>query len=395
MSTAQDPKPREKRPTRIKGLFFILLVAFIVAALTLAALTRRSEEGPLVATATPEALPVSVETVRLSDTVSLEESFSGLVLARRTSQLGFSGSGRISKITVDVGDRVKAGQKLAELDTRDLQANLAAAQANTVEAEANYKLAASVVARQRTLFEKGHVSPQRVEEVEAQADAAIARIEAAKARADTIRVAIDLAAIRAPFEGTITNRMADEGAIAMPGAPMLELVEARKLEARIGLPARTANLLEIGQAYTLTSDRGPVEVKLRTVTGVIDQNLRTVMTVFDIKNANQIDAGAVVRISLPKTLDERGFWVPVSALSESSRGLWSLSVAEAVPTGWIANPRLVEVVHTDGARAFVRGTVRDGERYIVTGLSRLVPGQRVQPISPAALSDVSGEGSGG
>jgi len=381
--TVQD---REKRPTFGKGMFFILLIGVIVTLLVVAALTRRSAEGPLVPTNAPEALSVSVESAALSDTLVIDESFSGLVQARRTSQLGFSGGGRISRLNVDVGDQVRVGQTLAQLDTRDLRANLAAAQASVAEAEANFELAETTVKRQRTLFEKGHVARQRVDEAEAQAAAAAARIEAAKAQADTIRVAIDLSSIRAPFAGMITNRMVDEGAIATPGAPMLELVETLELEARIGLPSGVAARLEIGELYPLVSDRGTAQAELRAVTGVIDQSLRTVMTIFKIQEPDAVDAGAVVRIALPRTLDERGFWAPVSALSESSRGLWSLYVVEAEGSGWIAQPRLVEIVHTEGDRAYVRGTVREGERYILTGLSRLVPGQSVKPVSGALSS---------
>jgi len=279
MSEPLSIEPREKRPTFLKGLIFIVIIAVIVSVLTLAALTRRSADGPLVATDAPEALSVMVEQVELTEKLELEESFSGLILARRTSQLGFSGSGRISDIRVDIGQMVKQNQLLAKLDTRSLEANLSAARATITEAEANYELAAATVSRQRTLFQKGHVAQQRVDEAEAQANAAAARIQAAKAQADTIQVSIDLSSIRAPFNGVITGRMVDEGAIAVPGMVLLELVESQKLEARIGLPSIAANVLEEGKTYALQSDRGPVNAVLRARTGIIDQNLRTVMTV--------------------------------------------------------------------------------------------------------------------
>lgn len=390
MSQDQTIPTREKKPTLLKGVMFIVLIIVIMAILALAALTRRSVEGPLVVTSAPEALAVSVMEADLSETLDIEESFSGLIVARRTSQLGFAGSGRIANIRVDVGDRVAVGQTLAQLDTRDLKANLASAEASIAEAEANYTLAQAIVTRQRTLFEKGHVAPQRVEEAEAQAAAASARAQATKAQADMIRVGIDLSSVRAPFAGMITNRMADEGAIAVPGMAMLELVESEKLEARIGLPSRAANLLEIGQTYTLISDRGDMSATLRARTGVIDQNLRTVMSVFDVDDPTRVDTGAVVRLALPRKIDERGFWVPISALSEASRGLWALYVVEAADRGSTAKPRLVEIVHTDGDRAYVRGTVRAGERFIIDGLSRLVPGQAVQPTLVSVQSSALG-----
>lgn len=381
---------REKKPTFLKGLAFIVLLAIVSAGLMFLALTRRSVDGPLIPENTPAAISVQVEEVQLADALTLEEAFSGIVSARRTSQLGFSGSGRVTRIRADVGDAVNAGEVLAQLDTRDLRASLAAAEATIAEAEANYALADNTVERQRTLFERGHVAQQRVDEAEAQAGASQARIEAAKARADALRVAIDLSTIRAPYAGTITVRMMDEGAIATPGMAMLEIVEAGQLEARIGVPSTVAANMDIGEVYTLTSDRGPVEAKLRAKTGVIDQSLRTMSTVFDIVDASAVDAGAVVRLAMPREIAERGFWAPVSALAESSRGLWSMYVAEPVGTGYEARPRLVEVVHSDGDRVFVRGTLNDGERYIAGGIARLVPGQRVEPRLVSSAINTSG-----
>lgn len=383
---------REKRPTFLKGLAFLIILVVLSSLLLLAALTRRSSEGPLVATSAPAPISVQVETVNFSGTLALEETFSGIVQPRRTSQLGFSGGGRIASIGVDVGDRVRAGQSLARLDTRDLEANLAAAEATISETQANYALARTTVNRQQKLFERGHVAQQRVDEAEASASAAAARIEAARAQADTLRVTIDLATIRAPYSGTVTNRMADEGAIASPGMIMLEIVETGVLEARIGLPAKSAAELQIGSIYELVSDRGPVAARLRADTGVIDQNRRTITTVFDIMEPENVASGAVVRLPLMRDISERGFWAPVSALSEAQRGLWSIYVIEPVDGGWEARPRLVEIVHSDAARAFVRGTVQDGEQFITDGLQRLVPDQRVIPSTAASARNQEREG---
>lgn len=385
---------REKRPTAAKGGLFLIGLFVLIGLLALIALTQRSSEGPFIPEAAPEALRVTVIPAQLQETLTLEESFSGLVVARRTSQLGFAAGGRVTGVDVDVGDRVQAGQPLGRLDPRDLQAQLAAAEASMAEARANYQLSRTVVERQTKLFERGHVAQQRVDEATAQASAAAARIEAANAQADALRVAIDLSVIRAPFAGTVTNRMIDEGAIAIPGAPILELVEDGKLEARIGLPAPSVSDLIAGQRVELISDRGPVAAKLRSSTGVVDQTQRTVMVIFDIISPEDVSTGAIVRLSLDRTVQERGIWLPVSALTESARGLWSVYVAAPANDGWTAQPQLVEIVQTEGDRVFARGTVRDGDKIIIDGLGRLVPSQPVQPVeqAPSLASTLQGEG---
>lgn len=383
---------REPKPTALKGLLFLFVLIVIGALLALFVLQQRSAEGPLVPTAAPEPLSVDVIEVSLQDSFTIDEQFTGIVTPRRTSQLGFPTGGRIERLRGDVGSRVATGRVLAELDTRGLKAQLASAEALVAEAEAGYELAKVTVDRQAALAEKGHVSQQRVDEAQAQANTSKARIAAAQASADTLKVQIDLARITAPFSGTITARMADEGAIAAPGVPIFELVESGRLEARIGLTEELAARLETGQVYRLDTARGEVEAKLRAKTGVIDAGQRTMATIFDIQDASAVASGAVVRIALEQEIDERGLWLPTVSLAEAQRGLWSVYLARKTDEGWTAEPGIVEIVHSAGDKAYVRGAIRDGDMLILDGLQRVTPGQPVTPVkvdkaSAAAMAD--------
>ena len=370
---------KEPRPSLLKGFFFLLVIAAAVAGLAAFVLSQRSDDGPLVITEEPTPLSVDVVQANLQASLDLDEKFTGIVAAKRTSQLGFQSGGRIAALNVDIGDRVTEGQTLAVLDTRSLRSQLSSAEAQVAEAIANHSLAMSTVQRQQTLLEKGHVAEQRVDEAVAQASTARARIDAAEAQAQSLRVQIDLSRITAPFPGVITERMYDEGAIASPGAPVFELVETSALEARIGLPSVLASDLEIGGVYSLEGDRGPVDARLRSVTGVINAGQRTVASVFDILDPEAVSVGAVVRLQMARQVSESGLWVPVTALSEGQRGLWSLYIARQEADGWRVRPGLVEIIQSEGDRAYVRGAVSDGDHIIVDGLQRIAPGQRVIP----------------
>ncbi len=383
-----EPGHREPRPSFAKGLLFVAVIAVVVALLAVFVLSQRSSQGPLVITEEPTPLGVDVVIADVQDSLSLDEQFTGIVQPRRTSDLGFASSGRISVLRADVGDRVTEGQVLAVLDTRALRAQLASAEAQVNEARAAHALAMNTVERQQTLLERGHVSQQRVDEASAQAATSEARIEAAKAQADTLRVQIDLSSITAPYGGVITERRFDEGAIAPSGAPVFELVETGVLEARIGLPAALAADLTPGEIYSLTGDRGPVDARLRNVTGVIEAGQRTVTSVFEIVSPEDVSAGAVVRLGMKRDVAESGLWLPVSALSEGQRGLWEIYVAAPEEEGWTARPGLVEVIQSEGDVAFVRGAVTDGDRVIVDGLQRVTPGQKV---SPRLVQDLAGQ----
>lgn len=382
---------RDVRPTWLKGIAFLVILGLATGGLVYGAFAMRSKEGPKVAVAAPEPLTVEVADIEVATTFELEEGYAGLATASRTSQLGFSSGGRIDAINVRVGDRVTAGATLAKLDIRALGAQLASANAVVEEARASHRLALDTVERQRTLRQQGHVSSQRVDEAEAQAATAAARIEAARAQADTLRVQIDLARITAPYDGVITNRFADEGAIAGPGLPLLEVVETGKLEARIGVPSAAVSSLEPGKEYMLQSDAGAVPATLRSVTGVVSTSQRTVAAVFDFTQPDAIPAGCVVRLNLPRTIEEGGFWVPLKALTSASRGLWTIYVAVPSGSGTRAEGRLVEMIYSTGDRAYVRGPMKPNDRVIIDGLHRITPGVPVTPIqSQRAAADHDG-----
>ena len=387
-STTPDSVERRSsgaNPTFGKALVFLMVLALIGAGIAAFIISQRSAIGPLVAEARPDAISVKVDQIELSESYASRESFSGLATPRRTSTLGFQSGGRIDLITVDTGSKVTRGKTLARLDTRALRAQLLAAEAGIEEARAGRDLAQNNVARQNALFEKGHVAEQRVDEAQAQVDTATARINAAKSQADTLRVQIDLARITAPFNGVVTQRYVDEGSIAAPGTPVLELVETGLLEARIGLPAKEAALLKVGDEYVLDTPAGSVDATLRAVTGVIDANARTMTTVFDIRG-EAVPAGSIVRLALDNTVEERGVWVPVGALTEGNRGLWSVYVAEESNGSWTAQRRPVEIVQAGADRAYVRGALASGDKVILEGITRLSPGIPVTPID-AKLAD--------
>ncbi len=397
MSTTPETEQsmqHEHKPTAWKGGIFLLVVLAIAALLGLFVLQQRSAEGPLVVTDKPVPLRVETVTLTLQEAFTIDEKFTGLTVPGRTSQLGFSSGGRVDQLRVDIGSRVNKGDRLAALDTRALRAQLQSAEAMVKEAEAAHTLALATVERQVTLAAQGHVSEQRVDEAVAQSNSAKARIDAARANADLLKVQIDLARIDAPYAGTITQRFLDEGAIANPGQPIFELIEAGTMEARIGLPVTLADTLVEGDVYAFKSGEIDLIGTLRAKTGIIDTGNRSVMTVFDLEANEQVAAGAVVRLALKQTIDERGFWIPLSALTEKERGLWAVYVARKDGNVWTAEPGTIEIIHAEGEQVYARGALREGDRVISNGLQRLTPGQLVIPIASSTQSAAS-KSSGG
>ena len=87
--------------------------------------------------------------------------------------------------------------------------------------------------------------------------------------------------------------------------------------------------------------------------------------------------GDLASLELAQTIEDPGFWLPLSSLTESSRGLWSCYAAEPAEDGYQLARRELELLHQTETHAFVRGTLRDDELVVLEGLHRLTPGMPV------------------
>lgn len=115
----------------------------------------------------------------------------------------------------------------------------------------------------------------------------------------------------------------------------------------------------------------------------LDTATTTLTVVLQLQEALPAVPGQVVNLPLQQTLSSQGYWLPSTALVGAEEGLWTCYVlgkqaAHPSQEAFRVEPRSLEVLHSDGDRAFVRGTLRPGERVIVAGLHRVAPGQWVR-----------------
>ena len=314
--------------------------------------------------------------------------YSGTAVAQKASELGFKQGGEIRELAVDVGDRVEKGAVLARLDSQSLQAAVNAAvadvsfaQASLAAQKADTQLAQETELRYRNLKQGGHVSAQVYDETRLALSAKQAQLKvaiAAKAKALAARNAADImlreSRIVAPFAGVIQHRHRDEGSQIASGQSVFRLVADEKLEAHVGVPAAVAMEMNVEKSYQVRWNQTLFPAQLRAIPPEIDQATRTMTAVFELENA-AIPLGAVVELQLVQKIESPGFWIPLSALTESDRGLWGVYV---INNDSVVERHLVEVVHTESERAFVRGTLSADDRVIRTGVQRIVPGQRVE-----------------
>jgi len=332
-------------------------------------------------------LVVSTITAQPSASYGSSRVYAGQTVASRASQLGFKRGGEIDQIHVDLGQRVEAGAPLARLDQQSLLANLRQAEADVELALANVKaleaqtrLALNTSRRIEELHGRGHVSEQGLDEAKLTAVARAAELNVAKANLqrsrairDAAQVAVDESVITAPFAGIIQNRYVDEGAQVQSAQPVLRLIEDGIAEAHVGLPDHTVASLTQQNRHRLKLGNRQINGTLVGVLPEVDATSRTQTAVFRIEE-DVIPIGAVVELILQDQVSGNGFWLPVSSLIARDRGLWGVYV---VNTDSLIERRLVEIIHTEAERAFVRGTLNQGDRVVDTGVQRLVPGQKV------------------
>jgi membrane fusion protein, multidrug efflux system len=232
--------------------------------------------------------------------------------------------------------------------------------------------------RQSRLSAQGWTPGQRLDEAEATLAQLTAAIERVSAQIAGIDIDLSKSELKAPFDGRIAARSIHEGAVVAAGTPVAMLLESGRQQARIGLPPEIARDLDAGAARTLRIGETTLRAAIASRRPDLDTATRTMTVLFDVVDPPQnVMFGDLVTLEIGTRVEERGAWLPLAALKEGQRGLWSVLVADASAEVAIVRPEAVEVLHVEGSRVFVRGALRDGDHILSRGADRVVAGQRV------------------
>ncbi len=432
---SEAPLQRSRYPRWLIGLGAAgLLLAIVPIARTQLAAQESAAETSV------NALVVETLTVESVSSYEVSRAYTGEIAALRSSDLGFQRGGEVINVLAQEGDRVASGQALAQLDTQNLQAqrrqfeaqkaeaqarllelergarqeDIAAAQAEVRDLEKQLQLQEAQRSRREFLYEEGAIAREQLDEFAFGAEALEARLDRAKSNLNEllngtrpeqvaaqqavvqqleasiadVDVDISKSTLKAPFDSIVSARQVDEGAVVSAGQSVVRLVENAAPEARIGMPVEAANQLQAGDAVSVDLGADRYEATVASVLPEVDPDTRTQTVVFQLEPAviPRINPGQTVRMTLTETIASAGFWLPTEALTQDIRGLWSaygvVSAAEESldAGGYEVQPQSVEILHQESDRALVRGTLQAGDRLVASGVHRLVPGQRVQPL---------------
>jgi len=292
--------------------------------------------------------------------------------------LAFEPAGRVDDILADRGQAVEQGEVLATLDTRRLESRLAEVAARSEEARASLALAQRQEEREAQLNQSNFASRTALDQARTDRLTLQARLSALAAERDSLTADLEDSDLTAPFAGRIVERHINVGSLVSSGTTAFDLVDTHRLEAHLGLPARLAATFTEGEAVTLTVNGQSIEGEVRARLPQVDSDSRTQTLVVTLLSADNVVPGDLAELPYAITEPASGYWVPLSALRAADRGLWNVLIAEPLENERYRVTRAsVELLHSEGDNAFVRGTLASGMRLITSGTHRITPGQQV------------------
>jgi RND family efflux transporter MFP subunit len=356
------------------GVIGVAVAIAIVAALTALQRARvAQDEEPQPRT----PLPVSTILYQSQDSYQRKVSYLGLVVAGRKANLGFEIPGQISTLPLRQGSPVQRGDIIATLDDAALQARRKATAADLEQARAELELAQLKARRQRELSETGAVSKQAYDETRLQARALGSRVEAVSARLASIDIELEKSSLIAPYDGVIADRYVSQGAVVSPGTPVVRLLETVGQEAHIGVSASRVGSLQAGNRYSLKLRDASFQAELLSVRPDVDPLTRATTAVFAIPEGVAALDGEPLTLELEEPVYMAGGWLPIAALLEGQRGVWTVLRIEPAGDSYRTAREAVEVLEIRGDQAYVRGTLASGSRVVANGVHRITPGTQV------------------
>ncbi|MDY0980650.1 MULTISPECIES: efflux RND transporter periplasmic adaptor subunit [Stenotrophomonas] len=357
----------------------LLRSSLLLLTLTLVtACGGKDEKAEAEAAAASSALPVSLATVQ-QQTMARTVLVSGPVSAYEEMQLGVEISGqRVTALPVDVGQWVKQGQVLLQLDHRTLDSELAQADASLKQAQAAQDLARMNYERSAKLAAQQLISESSLDELRANRINAEAQTATARAARDAAKLRRDFADLRAPADGLISKRLVQPGQVVSGGTELLRLIRDGRLEWRAELPEDQLTGVAVGNTVELPYAGAVVTGRIRAVTPGVDAQTRTGTLYADLPEPGTLKPGVYVEGRIV-TGEGPVLTLPTAAIVQRDGHSYVFTVNDKQQA---ARLRVRTGQAVQGRTAILEG-VKAGDRVVVDGAGFLGEGDRVRVVADA------------
>ncbi|ABX50293.1 efflux transporter, RND family, MFP subunit [Shewanella baltica OS625] len=334
--------------------------------------------------ATTTILPtVTSQALILTPSYEHEQTFTGTIRAGNTTGVGFELAGKLNELQADSGIKVKQGQILAILDTRLLEAERQEIQASLAQTQADVDLATSTLKRNQELKKSGYVSEQLLDENRSQLNSLAAAKNRLLASQHANQLKLDKSILVAPFDGTISQKLHNLGEVVTAGSPVFTLVGNINPEAYIGVPVALAEQFHAGQQVQVSVQDQTFTAEIAGISAEVNPVSRTLQLRISLPQDARVINGEIAYLHQQQQIEQAGYWVPISALTDGIRGLWNLYVIANDEQQSIIERRDVEILYTTQDMAYIQGAIEPNEIYVSQGLHKLVVGQSVSTIAAA------------
>ncbi|MDA8233303.1 MAG: efflux RND transporter periplasmic adaptor subunit [Clostridia bacterium] len=371
-----------------RKLLAVLLVVGLVALVG----CGKEEEAPKAEVETTPVKVAKVSEVNLSNEITI----SGKIAAGMEVAVVPKVGGKVTQVTVNVGQRVKKGQVLVTLDGADLAAQIKAAEAGLQVSRAGqkqsairYQEAKDNFVRMEALYKEGAISQAQYDAAKNGLDFAAsnydptkggtlsdAQIKQSQANIDAMKANYANMVITAPIDGVVASRSVDPGEMAAPGAPVVNLVNTSEMVVEGSLAESEVNLMKVGQEVKVLAKAAGDEAftgKVESISPSADARTKAYPIKIKIKNPDEkLKSGMFAEIKLATEARTGVVAVPKEAVIE--RGTKKVvfvvkgdTVSENEVAVGIANDKLVEV--TKG--------VNTGDQVVVAGQQNLADKAKV------------------
>lgn len=361
----------------MKKIIFVAAIAVVSASLGGCSKPPPTEE-PVRA--------VKVLTVG-TDTFHAGSEFAGEVRAQVEAHLAFRVGGKIISRQAELGQRVKAGQVLAQLDPQDYKLAVDAAQSQTAAALTNRDLAAADFKRYKELRTQNFISAAELERREATLKAAQAQLDQAQSQLMTQSNQASYAVLRATVDGVVTAVEAEAGQVVAAGTPVFRIATEGARDAVFAVPED--RLAAMPPGLKMQVKVWPQNTELSGVIREVSASADPVTRTFQVK----------VGLNAKQTVPALGTTVNVSSVASAGAGLQGKQVIK-LPTSalrqdgqgtavWVLDPssmtlrsQAVQIATADGNEAVVAAGLEPGMQVVSAGVHVLTAGQKVTLYQP-------------
>ncbi len=316
----------------------------------------------------PAAIPVEAAQVEQRDISARYRGIATLEADRRTDVVAQVG-GIVERVLAEEGDRVDAGQVLAELEDARYKLELERARATLEKLRQNLK-------REKRLHDRKLGSAQQYEGL-------VYDLEVQQAQVALARLNLEYTRIQAPFAGVVDSREARVGMLVNPGQKLFGLYDPNSLQARVYVPERELALLDTGLAATLTVDAWPgvrFAGEVVRISPVVDASSGTVAVTVAVHSDQRLKPGMFARLDIPYDTHAQAMVMPEQALVERDGQTGAWRIGENNQVHW----QPLRTGYREQGWVEVLEGLALGDRLVTLGRHSLKEGAKVQVIDPLA-----------